>query len=121
MTFTGPAIAPIIGAVISTNTTWRWIFWSTSIFDVLVQLLALCFLSETYHPKILAKKAKAIREANPMKTVCTIYDEPGKKYSKIVRKRFILPVQMMFFHPAVQAPSIYRAFLYGIMYLVLST
>jgi hypothetical protein len=88
---------------------------------VLVQLLALCHLSETYHPKILAKKAKNVRNVNPTKTVYTIYDEPGKKYSKIVRKRLILPFQMILFHPAVQAPSIYRAFLYGIMYLVLST
>ena len=28
---------------------------------------------------------------------------------------------MLLFHPAVQAPSLYRAFLYGVMYLVLST
>lgn len=28
---------------------------------------------------------------------------------------------MLFTHPAVQFPSIYRAYLYGVMYLVLST
>jgi hypothetical protein len=41
--------------------------------------------------------------------------------SKILRKRLILPFIMMFTHPATQAPSIYRAFLYGVMYLMLST
>lgn len=87
-------------------------------FDVLVQLLAFFFLSETYHPKILANKAKPIREANPHKRVRTIYDDPHSNFARILRKRLILPFLMMFFHPAVQAPSIYRAFLYGIMYLV---
>ncbi|TQS33043.1 hypothetical protein Golomagni_06625, partial [Golovinomyces magnicellulatus] len=37
LTFIGPTVAPIVGAYISMNTTWHWIFWATSIFDVLVQ------------------------------------------------------------------------------------
>lgn len=47
--------------------------------------------------------------------------ETGDRMSKILRKRLILPFIMMFTHPATQAPSIYRAFLYGVMYLMLST
>ncbi|KAF2681286.1 MFS multidrug transporter-like protein [Lentithecium fluviatile CBS 122367] len=125
LTFIGPCVAPICGAYISMNTTWRWIFWSTSIFDVLVQVLALLFLSETFAPTILARKAKKIRidlrrHGVSGTTVRTEY-EAGDRFSKILRKRLILPFIMMFTHPAVQAPSIYRAYLYGVMYLVLST
>ena len=47
--------------------------------------------------------------------------ETDERMSKILRKRLILPFIMMFTHPATQAPSIYRAFLYGVMYLMLST
>ncbi|KAF1949636.1 MFS multidrug transporter-like protein [Byssothecium circinans] len=124
LTFIGPCVAPICGAYISINTTWRWIFWSTSIFDVFVQVLALFFLSETFAPAIPGRKAKKIRKElrakGSVRVVRTEY-ETGDRFSKILRKRLILPFIMMFTHPAVQAPSLYRAYLYGVMYLVLST
>lgn len=119
LTFIGPCVAPICGAYISSNTDWRWIFWSTSLFDVLVQLLALLFLSETFAPTILERKAKKIRKSTG-RNVRTEFDT-DERFSKILRKRLILPFIMMFTHPAVQAPSLYRAYLYGVMYLVLST
>jgi multidrug resistance protein len=40
----GPAIGPIAGGFIAQQTTWRWIFWSTSIFSVAVQCVGLVFL-----------------------------------------------------------------------------
>ena len=125
LTFIGPCVAPICGAYITMHTTWRWIFWSTSIFDVLVQILALFFLSETFAPTILGRKAKKIQKVYKERGIHGIVVrtefEAGDRFSKILRKRLILPFIMMFTHPAVQAPAIYRAYLYGVMYLVLST
>jgi multidrug resistance protein len=40
----GPAVGPIAGGYISQNTTWRWIFWATSIFTVVVQISGVIFL-----------------------------------------------------------------------------
>jgi multidrug resistance protein len=40
----GPAIGPIAGGYITQNTTWRWIFWATTILDVLIQISGLFFL-----------------------------------------------------------------------------
>ncbi|KXJ85469.1 MFS multidrug transporter [Microdochium bolleyi] len=121
LTFIGPCVAPIVGAYVSRSTSWRWIFWVTSIFDVFVQLAALVFLKETYAPAILAKKAKALRKKTGNPDIRTEYDTPEKSFGAILRRRLILPFIMLFTHPAVQAPSLYRAFLYGVMYLVLST
>lgn len=137
LTFIGPCVAPIVGAFVSRSTSWRWwvifpssvssisttdllarIFWVTSIFDVLVQLAALLFLKETYAPAILAKKAKALRKKTGNPDIRTEYDTPEKTFGSILRRRLILPFTMLFTHPAVQAPSLYRAFLYGVMYLV---
>jgi len=124
LTWISPCVAPICGAYISQGVSWRWIFWVTSIFTVLVQVTALFFLRETFAPAILAKKAKHIRKAlqgiRKDVVVRTEY-ETGDRFSKILRKRLILPFIMMFTHPATQAPSIYRAYLYGVMYLMLST
>lgn len=124
LTWVAPCVAPICGAYISQGVNWRWIFFSTSIFTVLVQVTAVLFLAETYAPAILAKKAKQVRkeikDVQPEVVVRTEY-ETGDRFSKILRKRLILPFIMMFTHPATQAPSIYRAYLYGVMYLMLST
>ncbi|KAI8943519.1 hypothetical protein NX059_001516 [Plenodomus lindquistii] len=124
LTWIAPCVAPICGAYISQAVSWRWIFFSTSIFTVLVQVTALFFLSETFAPAILARKAKIVRKAmkgiRPDIVVRTEYDT-GDRFSKIIRKRLVLPFIMMFTHPATQAPSIYRAYLYGVMYLMLST
>ncbi|TQS32266.1 hypothetical protein Golomagni_07424, partial [Golovinomyces magnicellulatus] len=89
-------------------------------FDVLVQVTAFFFLKETYAPKILADKAKKLTKATGQ-VYMTEYDQPDKSFGSIMRRRLVLPFIMMFTHPAVQAPSIFRAYLYGIMYLVLST
>ena len=132
LTFISPCVAPIAGAYISEGTTWRWIFWSTSIFDLVVQAAALFFLSETYAPRILDRRAARMRRETGNPNVRTEYDEPldlngggngkGRRaFGPILRRRLVLPFVMMFTHPAVQAPSLYRAYLYGVQYLVLAT
>ncbi|KAF1364120.1 MFS general substrate transporter [Lizonia empirigonia] len=124
LTWISPCVAPICGAYISQGVSWRWIFWATSIFTVLVQVTTLFFLRETFAPAILAKKAKHIRKAlkSIRKDVVVRPEyETGDRFSKILRKRLVLPFIMMFTHPATQAPSVYRAYLYGVMYLMLST
>jgi hypothetical protein len=47
--------------------------------------------------------------------------ETGDHMSKILRKRLVLPFIMLFTHPATQAPSVFRAYLSGVMYLMFST
>ncbi|KAH7117551.1 MFS multidrug transporter-like protein [Dendryphion nanum] len=120
LAFIGPCVAPICGAYISQSTSWRWIFWSTSIFDAIVQILALFWLSETYEPVLLIRKVNGIKKEEPGRRVRTEFDSK-QRLSKVLRKRLTLPLIMMFTHPAVQITSLYRAYLYGLMYFVLST
>src|SRR5271167_3104566 len=58
----GPAVGPIAGGFIAENTTWRWVFWSTSIVDAGIQILGIFFLRETYPPSLLSVKAKKMRK-----------------------------------------------------------
>lgn len=128
LTFVGPTVAPIVGAYISQSVSWRWIFWSTSLFDVAVQATAFFFLRETYGPRILAKRAARLRKEENKgrggggggneKIIRTEYDDAKRSSGSIIRRRLILPFIMLVAHPAVQAPSVYRAFLYGVMYLL---
>lgn len=117
-TFISPSIAPIIGTFVVGRLYWGWIFWITSFANVVVQLLAVFFLRETYPLKILGDRAKRLRKETGNKELRSEYDDPegGTK-----RRRLVLPFIIMFTHPAVIVPSLYRAVLYGIMYLVLAT
>lgn len=114
LTFMGPVVAPIVGAYISLHTSWRWIFWSTSAFDLLIQVAAFLFLRETYARRILSQKAKRLTKQTGKEHVT----EESRTLFQILRRRMLVPFIMLFAHPAVQAPSLYRAYLYGVMYLV---
>lgn len=118
LTFISPCVAPIMGAFIVGRLFWGWIFWITSLMNVAVQLIATVFLRETYPEKILGDRVKRMRKETGNQELRSEYDEPNRGQASIVRRRLILPFILLFTHPAVQIPSLYRAVLYGIMYLV---
>lgn len=43
----GPVVGPIAGAWIAEKSTWRWVFWSTTIVDGAIQVAGMFFLQES--------------------------------------------------------------------------
>lgn len=121
-TWVAPCVAPIWGAAMVKRASWHWIFLSVSILDASLLVFSVFFLNETYAPVVLAREAAKIRTllADTDTVVRTEYDTKDR-WSKVLQKRLRLPFIMLFTHPAVQIPSIFRSYLYGVMYLVLST
>ncbi|PGH27079.1 hypothetical protein AJ80_01265 [Polytolypa hystricis UAMH7299] len=119
--FIGPAVGPIAGGFIAQYTTWRWVFWSVSIVDTFVQIIAFLFLHETYAPKILAVKAKWMRKQTGNKALHTKWQSKDRTFGKLLRTALVRPFIMLFTQPAIQALALYRGYLYGLMYLVLSS
>ncbi|KAK5149049.1 hypothetical protein LTR04_000147 [Oleoguttula sp. CCFEE 6159] len=117
----GPAIGPIAGGFITQNTTWRWAFYATSIADGLIQLSGLFFLQETYAPTLLKRKAAKLRKETGNMALHTEYESPDKTLSNILKTSLIRPFVLLGTQPIVQVLAIYMAYLYGLMYLVLST
>lgn len=117
----GPAIGPIAGAFISENTSWRWIFYATTITDALIQCAGLFLLRETYTPVLLRwRKEKLIKETGNT-DLHTDFDDPDKTVSRTLATAFVRPFRLLFTQPIIQVLAIYMMYLYGLMYLVLST
>lgn len=117
----GPAVGPIAGGFITEKTSWRWVFWATSIADAVIQVFGLVFLKETYPPKLLHAKAEKLRKESGNTALHTEFEHPERSLGNILKHSLTRPFKLLGTQPIVQALAIYMAVLYGLMYLLLST
>lgn len=117
----GPAIGPIAGGFIAEHTTWRWVFYSISIVDAAIQVMGLFFLRETYGPRLLKDRAKRLRKETGDESYQTEAELQRKTLSQVLRTALVRPFRLLFTQPIVQCLACYMAYLYGLLYLVLST
>ncbi|KAJ5255819.1 hypothetical protein N7505_010970 [Penicillium chrysogenum] len=117
----GPALGPIAGGFIAENTTWRWVFYSTSITDGLIQVMGLFFLRESYGPKILLDRAVRLRKETGDDSYQTEAERQNKTLPEVLRSSLVRPFRLLLTQPIVQVLALFMAYIYGIMYLVLST
>ncbi|KAH9949419.1 MFS polyamine transporter [Amylocystis lapponica] len=122
----GPIIGPIAGGWIAERSTWRWVFRSTTIAAVLVQLVGFFLIKETFAPVLLQRKAKMIQqqmdageiETRPIRVKTQF---PDRTFKQIMRKALVRPFVMFAQEPIIQLIGMYMAFVYGLIYLVLTT
>lgn len=110
----GPAIAPIFGGLIIQNVSWRWIFWSLSVFTGITQVVGLFVLRETYAPFLLARRARLSNDsstATPRRPPLTT----------LIYKALKRPLHLLFTQPILQCLATYQLYNYGVIYLVLTT
>ncbi|KAJ4478953.1 MFS polyamine transporter [Lentinula aciculospora] len=126
----GPAVGPVIGAWIAARVSWRWVFWSTTVFDVAVQAVGIFLLQETFAPVLLERKARRLAKSaksdgekgttRPL-TYSTIYEDESRNWVYIVRIALTRPFVMFFREPILQLLGVYMAFIYGIFYVFITT
>ncbi|KAF7587889.1 hypothetical protein BBP40_006595 [Aspergillus hancockii] len=117
----GPAIGPIAGGFIAERTTWRWVFYATSIADGVIQVVGLFYLRETYAPKILRTRAEKIRKETGDASYQTEAERQNKTLPEVLRTALIRPFRLLTTQPIVQALAVYMAYVYGVLYLMSST
>ncbi|KAH8899812.1 MFS multidrug transporter [Thozetella sp. PMI_491] len=121
MPLLGPAIGPIAAGFIVQYSDWRWCFYSVSIAGCFVQLLAQFFLWETSHRAILRQKQQKIQKATGNDLLHTKWDQTDETVGSKLRVALIRPFRLLATQPIVQFLGLYMAFLFGLIYLVLST
>lgn len=105
------------------RTTWRWMFWSTSIFQAVMILVAITAFRETYAPVILKKRADRLRRETGDDHYQTLYErlDINKSIIQVLGRALTRPLRLLVFHPIIQVSSIISAFNYGLLYIVLSS
>ncbi|KAL4757652.1 MFS transporter [Aspergillus foveolatus] len=119
----GAAVGPIIGGFMAGRTTWRWMFWSTSVFQAVMILVSFSVFDETHAPTILRKQAETLRRDTGDPRYQTVEERlrrDGSPWSAL-GKAFTRLLRLLILHPIIQIDSIISAFNYGILYIVLST
>ena len=116
----GPVIGPIIGSYLGDAEGWRWIFWLQSIVAGLLFLIGLVLIKETYPVVILESKAAALRKETGQQNLKSALHD-GLAPSERIRISIVRPLKMLFTEPIVFILSLYVAFLFGYLYLLLTT
>ncbi|KAF2139773.1 uncharacterized protein K452DRAFT_300277 [Aplosporella prunicola CBS 121167] len=116
----GPALGPILGGIIAEAVGWRWLFWVLSAFDALLMFLTLFLFRETHAPTILARKANTLTKhtGHPHYT-----DFEADQVSLLHRLKVGLtrPYRLLVTQPILQLMSLFLAYNFGILYIVLAT
>ncbi|KAJ6444256.1 multidrug resistance protein [Purpureocillium lavendulum] len=121
MPLLGPAVGPIAGAWIAERTSWRWVFYSTTIACGVIQTAGLFFLQETYAPVLLQRRrARLVRDTGNA-ALRTEFDRPDRTLAQTLAVALTRPFRLLLTQPIVQVLSLYMMYLYGMIYLVLST
>ena len=121
MSLLGSAIGPIVGGYITERVDWRWMFWLSSIFGVVLVLVSLYTFQETYEPILLGKKAKKLRKDTGNPHLQTRFELEFEQNPATLRQNLARPLRLFFTDPIIPVISIYLAFNFGVLYLVLAT
>ncbi|KAK9240226.1 major facilitator superfamily domain-containing protein [Lipomyces kononenkoae] len=113
----GPPMGSVQGAAFSTLANgWRWSQYYSGIYAVVVFALAITTIPETYHPVLLARKAKRLRIDTGNWTYHAKHEELAFTLTEMITKHFMRPFAMLL-TPIVTSMSVYGSFVFGILYL----
>lgn len=119
----GAAVGPIVGGFVTQYSSWRWIFWSTSILQAVLAVASFPLVLETYAPLLLRRKAEKLRESTGDSRYYAEIEtrEEGRSATWKLRNSLSRPFRLLIFHPIVQMQAILGGLNYGILYFALTS
>jgi hypothetical protein len=92
----------------------------------MIQFFGFFYLDESYAPLLLERKADEIRktmdaEKAQHQHVRTVFQSDDRHWKRIMSKALVRPFAIFFREPIMQLLGVYMAFIYGLIYLFLTT
>lgn len=115
----GGLVGPIAGGFLDQYVSWPWCFYVISIAGGAVQVLGLPFFHETYPPVLLQRKCKRLKKSTNNPDLYTEHDSVSLQ--TLLRTSAVRPFKLLATQPIVQVWSLYCAYIWGILYLIIAT
>ncbi|KAL6450010.1 FLU1 Major facilitator superfamily multidrug transporter FLU1 [Candida maltosa Xu316] len=122
MIFGGPMIAPIMGGFTVKNSAlgWRWTSYFCGIIGAIALFMNVFVLEETRHPIILVRRAEELRRRTGNWGIAAPHEELRLNVKEIFSRSISKPLRMLITEPILLLITIYHAFVYGLLYLLLT-
>ncbi|GAA98169.1 hypothetical protein E5Q_04852 [Mixia osmundae IAM 14324] len=117
----GPVIGPIAGSWVQEKSSYKWVFISTAVLDIIVQGAGLLFLRESYPPVLLGWRAAKMRKETGNADIVTVFDKQGRSHATIIKNALTRPFLFIFTELIIVTLGSYMALIYGTIYLILTT
>ncbi|PLB44303.1 synaptic vesicle transporter [Aspergillus steynii IBT 23096] len=120
---TGSAVGPIVSGFIVKYSTWRWMFWSTAILQVVLEVSSCLLFHESYAPLLLRRRAEKLRKdtGDPRYHAEVETHEFGRSTLWQLSHSLSRPLRLLAFHPIIQMQAILEGIDYGLLYFALSS
>lgn len=115
--FAAPTLGPIVGEFTVRYIGWRWTMWLPFILGIVLWVISVPTISETFAPIVLQQKAARLRYETKNWALHSKRDEEPLSYSFLFRKYGIKPLQMLVQEPILLAMTSFMALVYAIIYL----
>lgn len=113
----GATMAPIIGAYVTYEASWRWTAWTTLILAGSLCIAALFTVRETSSRRILRLKARRRRFETGNWALHALSEETPVEWRDVVQRYLTKPVRMFVREPILIILTAYLTLVYGILYL----
>lgn len=117
-TFMGSIAGPIVGGFVTQSYLgWRWTQWLTLIPALVLLLVGVFFVPETYSPVLLTRRARNLRLDTGNWALHSRNEAQRADIGDIARTYLIRPIAMLVREPILLLVTIYMSLIYGILYL----
>ncbi|OJD12649.1 hypothetical protein AJ78_06788 [Emergomyces pasteurianus Ep9510] len=121
----GPVIGPACGGWISERASWRWTCWVPAMAAAALEIASLLYMQESYLPVLLGRKLLKSKRLHPEKDLYTVIelrsDTLSTKRAGSLISSAIRPVIYLLVDPVLFLLSLYFAFVFGEVYLLIVT
>ncbi|KAI9150527.1 MFS transporter prlG [Paramyrothecium foliicola] len=121
----GPVLGPILGGFISERAGWRWVYWVLLAACSLSTALVMALGRETNHVVLLRRRTWYLSKSMGRNDLVCAYDakttDKDRTTLAILARATIKPLRFLATSPIVPLLAVYMAFVFGLLYLLLTT